>query len=215
MCSYMLVVVSNYTLKECISLLVVIQAFAKNYLPSCNRTLQCISYAVSECCKEHNLYVPADAVQSSMINLFKHVLGINLLDTPAKPNEFNRAVLNLETKNILTYEHEFDPQIEVRIEEQKSNVLHHSKSFDEVYIYQSKAMNGPCYYVLCKTFNGQDEQFACYDATTPLGPKRLRQPMQHVDDSLFTLYRVKVKPWSEETWSEDDIDDDIQMMELE
>ena len=36
-------------------------------------------------------------------------------------------------------------------------------------------------------------------------------PKEHVDDSLFTLYRVKVKPWTEEV----DIDEDIQMMDIE
>ena len=145
-----------------------------------------------------------------MIRKFKYNYDINLLDTPTEPKKFNRTILNLETEDIETSVPDIDPQIEITVEEEKPNNLNHSQFFDDVYIYNANTIDGPCYYVFFKLRNGKEEQFLCIDATTPFGPRRLRQTIQHFDDSLFTLYRVKVKMWS--LPEVEDIDEDIKLL---
>ena len=138
---------------------------------------------------------------------FTSIHDINLFDTPALPKKFSRAILNFENKNIETNIPDMDPQIEITIHEEEADKLDQCQLLDEGYIYNAKTTNGPCYYVYFKIINGQKEQFLCIDATKPFGPKQQRQPIQHVDDSQFTLYRVKVK-----TFTDDEIDPDIQLL---
>ena len=92
-----------------------------SYIPSYSKILQCISYAISECCKELQFYVPPDVVQSNIIGVFRYLYNRNLLESPAAPEEFNRHVLKIDTKDIQALGGEdVDPQIEVKVSEQKS-----------------------------------------------------------------------------------------------
>ena len=133
------------------------------------------------------------------------------MDTRALPKKFSGAILNLEHKKIEPHISDIDPQIQITLHEEEANKLEHSQLFEEGYIYNAKMINGPCYYVYFKIVNGQKEQFLCIDATTPFGPKWLRQPIQMVDDSQFTLYHVKVKTFLQ-AGLHDDIDADAQLL---
>ena len=149
---------------------------------------------MSECCKEINFYVPPDAVRSSLITSFACQHDMDLYDCADLPKKFDGLILNLQNhKNIITYRSDMDPRIEITIEEVQSTKVPHSLLLNEAYIYHAKGIDAPCYYVDIKIHNGQNEQFRCIDTTTPFGSKRLRQYLQNVDDSQFTLYRVKVK----------------------
>ena len=110
------------------------------------------------------------------------------MDTVTDPKEFNRKMISIDMEDIKVYHNsDIDPRIEIRIEEANSAMY----EYDEVYIYRAKMVcsNAPCYYVMCKAY---DQQFLCYDTQFEVGPKRIRQPIQNVNDTLFTLYKVKV-----------------------
>ena len=116
----------------------------------------------------------------------------SVLDSVLDPSEFNGKIINIEAfEHIETFNNNnIDPMIEIRIEKANSVV------YDEVYIYRANTIctNGPCYFVVCKagSLERQEEYFVCYDTSFAVGPKRLRQPLQYLNDSLFTLYKVKV-----------------------
>lgn len=164
--------------------------WVQSYVQSDNKTLQCLSYAISECCKELHFYVPPKVVQDNFTTIFSPQKSV--LDSVLDPSEFNGKIINIETfEHIETFNNNnIDPMIEIRIEKANSVV------YDEVYIYRANTIctNGPCYFVVCKagSLERQEECFVCYDTSFAVGPKRLRQPLQYLNDSLFTLYKVKV-----------------------
>ena len=133
------------------------------------------------------------------------------MDTQSLPMILNGAILNFEHKEIETYYSDIDPQIQITIHEEKANRLDNWQLLDEGYIYNSKTINGPCYYVYSKTNEGHKERFHVIGSTKPFGPKWLRQPIQMVDDSQFTLYHVKVKTFLQ-AGLHDDIDADAQLL---
>jgi len=166
-----------------------LQQWDKSYIQSDNKTLKCISHAVSECCKELNFYVAPEVIQKTLTAIFQFQLCSekNLLDAAADPKEFNRKIISFEMKDIKLYhQHDIDPQIEILIEEAKSSQY----KFDEVYIYRANmGSNAPCYLV---TYKAYDQQFVCYDTQYEVGPKIIRQPIKDINDAVFTLYKVKV-----------------------
>ena len=110
----------------------------------------------------------------------------NMLDSVVDPRDLNKTIIKIDTKVIETFNNnDIDPMIEIQIEKADS------VNYDEVYIYRANTIctNGPCYFVVCKAY---EEYFVCYDTSFTVGPKRLRQPLQFVNDTLFTLYKVKV-----------------------
>ena len=71
-----------------------------SYMYSNSRILQCISYAISECCKELRFYISPDVVQSQLFSLFHSLYQRNLLESPATPEEFNNQILKFDAKSI-------------------------------------------------------------------------------------------------------------------
>ena len=159
------------------------------YKYSNSRVLQCISYAISECCKEMKFYISPDVVQSQLLWRFHSLYERNLLESPAAPEEFNKQILQFESKHIKAQGNEdIDPIIEVRVLQQQS----YSYQFNTEFVYSERSTNGKCYYIICKSRNGNDEFFVCRDLAHVLGSKAIRFPWQNANDNSFSLYKVKV-----------------------
>merc|ERR1712136_508582 len=145
----------------------------QSYVQSDNKTLQCLSYAVSECCKELHFYVPPKVVQDNFTTKLHYIFPErNMLDSVVDPEEFNRKIIDIDMSAIETVNNnDIDPRIEIQIEKANSVV------YDEVYIYRANTIctNGPCYFVVCKAY--EEGYFVCYDTSFAVGPKRLRQPL--------------------------------------
>ena len=138
-----------------------------------SRILQCISYAISECCKELKFYISPDVVQSQLVRLFDYLYERNLFGSPAAPEEFNKQILQFESKHIKAQGNEdIDPVIEVQVSQQQSYTYH----FNTEFVYTERSKHGKCYYIICKSRNGNDEFFVCRDLAHVLGSKAIRFP---------------------------------------
>ena len=99
--------------------------WAQSYVQSDNKTLQCLSYAISECCKELHFYVPPKVVQDNFTLLFSP--DKNMLDSVVDPREFNKKIIQIDTNDIETFNNnDIDSVIEIQIEKASSVV------YDEV-----------------------------------------------------------------------------------
>ena len=160
-----------------------------SYMFSNSRILQCISYAISECCKELKFYISPDVVQSQLLGRFDSLYERNLLESPAAPEEFNKQILQFESKHIKAQGNEdIDPVIEVQVSQQQSYTYH----FNTEFVYTERSKHGKCYYIICKSRNGNDEFFVCRDLAHVLGSKAIRFPWQNANDNAFSLYKIKV-----------------------
>ena len=162
----------------------------QQYVPSSGRILQCISYAVSECCKELHFYVHPDIVQSYVLKIFLYVHNINLLESALPPESFNKLIINMNPTDVQQNRgDDIDPNIKIMV--LKDNNF--SYNFSKEYIYSQNCTTEACYYVLCKSSCGTNDYLVCRDIAMVLGSKRFRFPLKTIDDNEFSLYKIMVK----------------------
>ena len=162
----------------------------QQFVPSHGRTLQCISYAISECCKELNFYVAPLTVEAYVIKLFLYTKNIDLLEAVIPPEEFNKSIINMDSKDVSQIGcDDIDPHIKVMVLKENP----YSYSFSKEYVYSQNGIHEASYYVLCKSVNGANNYFVCRDIAAVLGSKHVRLPWKTADDNYFTLYKVMVK----------------------
>ena len=168
----------------------------QQYIPSSGRMLQCISYAVSECCKELDFYVHPQIVQAYFLKMFLLTHKVNLLEVAVPPEAFNKSIIYINTNDVQQKRRDdIDPNIKIMV--LKDNT--YSYSFSKEYIYSQKGTSEACYYVLCKSSNGTNDYFVCRDIAAVLGFKHVRLPWKPVDDHSFCLYKVMV---NNDVWEE-------------
>ena len=162
----------------------------QQYINSSGRVLQCISYAVSECCKERGFYIHPNKVQTNIFTSFIVRRHKNPQETAVCPEEFDKLVIYLNDDDAKpTQEYDIDADMKIRVLKENT----HSYSFSTEFIYNQNGVNEACFYVLCKSENGANDYFVCRDIAAVLGTKHARLPMIFVDDNVFSLYKVMVK----------------------
>ena len=164
----------------------------QQYVNFSGQILQCISYAVSECCKgkERGFYIHPRKVQTNIITKFFEAYLKNPQETTVCPEEFDKLIIYFnENDTEPIQEGDIDPNIEIRVFKENT----YSYSISKEFIYNQNGSNEGCYYVLCKSENGASDYFVCRDIAAILGTKHARLPMIFVDDNVFSLYKVMVK----------------------
>ena len=163
------------------------QTWAASYVPFHGRTLQCISYAISECYKELEFYVHPNVIRSNIIRLFQYIHTINLMETPATPEKYNKKILTDVTGIDRLGNTNTAPEIEVKV--QKVLVYR----FDQEIVLSERPSEDICYYVLCKSCEEVDNYFVCRDIATVVGSKEHRLPKKDAGEAAITLYKVHIK----------------------
>ena len=73
--------------------------------------------------------------------------------------------------------------------------------FDKEYVYKERQTKDSatrsdalrCYYVVCKSKNGENEYFVCRDLAKVFGSKKRILPEINIDEDAYTLYKVEVR----------------------
>ena len=200
----------------------------ETYVP---KTLQCISLAISEYCKNIGFYVPPDDVRKAIIDEYAYTNKIEKIsDIESNPEELNNTKL---CKGLLIPKHSDELQhffgsesldIEVKIEKTTPNSLY---IFSNEYVLREKD-RGTCNLVVCRSeeegydcVDGKHEQdyFMCSDISIVVGPKSKRFGKGYLDDNKNALFKVRVNEvqdiLQEEEWTvEDDFVEVFEDMDL-
>ena len=180
----------------------------QQYANFSGRILQCISYAVSECCKERGFYIHPNKVQTNIFTSFFIRRNKNPQENEVCPEEFDKLVIYLNDDDAKpTQEHDIDADMKIRVLKENT----HSYDFSKECIYNQKGVNEECYYVLCKSAYGTNDYFVCMDIAAVVGTKHDRLPMKFVDDNVFSLYKIMVTEIIPEDGVFDSENDDEEM----
>ena len=161
--------------------------WAASYDPTRSRTLQSISLAISECCKETlSSFISPDIIRANIIGLYKYNNDGNVMEKSPDPIEFNNTIMTLNSE-----------QIEVKVASDQPRFY----VFDKEYVYKPRQGNNlatssrglRCYYVICKSKKDETDYFVCRDPSKIFGPKMRILPEVSVDDEAYSLYKVQVK----------------------